>query len=156
MRRREFNAGLGSTAWAIAAHAQQLPVVGILTSIPQQMAAPGSPDAALFAGFYRGLGEAGYFDGRNVRLLFQWGDYHYERLPALAAELVEKRVSVIFAGAPTSAPIAAKTATDVIPIVFVTNSDPVAVGLVPSLSRPGGNITGGEQCRQPVDGRDPR
>jgi putative tryptophan/tyrosine transport system substrate-binding protein len=143
MRRREFIAGFGSAAaWPVVAHTQQLPVVGMLTSIPQQMAAPGNPDAALFAGFYRGLGEANYFDGRNVRLLFKWADYHYDRLPALAADLVDQRVTVIFAGAPTGVAIAAKAATDTIPIVFVTNSDPVAVGLVPSLSRPGGNITG--------------
>jgi putative tryptophan/tyrosine transport system substrate-binding protein len=143
MRRREFIAGLaGCSASPLIARAQQLPVVGVLNGTGEQTSGPGGPDAPLFAGFYQGLGEVGYFEGRNVRLLFQWADYHYERLPALAAELVEKRVSVIFASAPASVAVAAKVATDTIPIVFVTNSDPVAIGLVASFSRPGGNITG--------------
>src|ERR1700682_227468 len=98
MRRREFIAGLGSpAAWPVLAHAQQLPVVGFLWAGAEQLAAPGGPDAPLIAGFYRGLNEAGYFEGRNIRLVFQWADYHYDRLPALAADLVDKRVAVIFA-----------------------------------------------------------
>jgi putative tryptophan/tyrosine transport system substrate-binding protein len=139
MRRREFIAGLGAaTAWPVTPRAQQsaMPVIGYFSAGTE------SADAPLVAGFYRGLAEAGYFDGRNVKLLSQWSDYHYDRLPALAAELVEKRVSVIFATAPTSVAVAAKAATNTIPIVFVTSSDPVAVGLVESLSRPGGNVTG--------------
>ena len=83
---------------------------------------PGRPLAPLNAGSYQGLAEAGYFDGRNVRLLFQWADYHYDRLPALAADLVDKRSQLFLAGAPTGVPMAAKAATDTIPIVFVTNS----------------------------------
>ena len=145
MKRREFIAGLGGVvAWPLVAQAQRpvMPVIGVLSTTSEQLVAPGGPDAPLFAGFYRGLNEAGYFEGHNIALLFQWADYHYDRLPALAADLVDKRVAVIFACAPTSVPKAAKAATDTIPIVFVTNSDPVAVGLVASLSRPGGNITG--------------
>jgi putative tryptophan/tyrosine transport system substrate-binding protein len=112
-------------------------VVGVLSGGGEQSAV--GADAPLFAGFYRGLGEAGYFEGRNFRLLWRYTDYHYDRATALAADLVDKRVNVIFATIPTA--MAAKIATDTIPIVFITNSDPVAVGLVPSLSRPGGNIT---------------
>ena len=119
-----------------------MPVIGVLNTTSREFVAPGGPDAPLFAAFYRGLNEAGYFEGRNITLLFQGADYHYDRLPALAADLVDQRVAVIFATAPTSVPKAAQAATDTIPIVFVTNSDPVAVGLVASLSRPGGNITG--------------
>jgi putative ABC transport system substrate-binding protein len=143
MLRREFIAGLGSTAvWPTAALAQPIPVVGVLTSNGEQTAAPGGPDAPLFAGFYRGLGEAGYVEGRNVGLLWGWADYHYDRLTALAADLVDRKVKVIFATAPASVAMAAKMATDTIPIVFLTNSDPVAIGLVANLGRPGGNITG--------------
>jgi putative tryptophan/tyrosine transport system substrate-binding protein len=145
MNRREFIARLGgATAWPLAARAQQpaMPVMGVLSSSSVQYGAPGGPDAPLFAALYRGLNEAGYFEGRNITLLFRYADYHYDRLPVLAADLVDKRVAVIVAGAPTSVPKAAQAATDTIPIVFVTNSDPVAVGLVASLSRPGGNITG--------------
>jgi putative tryptophan/tyrosine transport system substrate-binding protein len=142
IRRRDFIAGLGAAAWPAVARAQQLPVVGILAGGEEQSITPGSSDASLFAGFYRGLAEAGYFDGRNVKLLNRTAEFYYDRLPALAADLVNRRVTVIFATVPVSTAMAAKIATDTIPIVFVTNSDPVAVGLVPSLSRPGGNITG--------------
>jgi putative ABC transport system substrate-binding protein len=92
MRRREFIAGLASTAaWPVVGRAQQLPVVGIFGGGGEQTVAPGGADAPLVAGFYRGLAEAGYFDGRNVKLLFHWADYHYDRLPALAADLGGRR-----------------------------------------------------------------
>jgi putative tryptophan/tyrosine transport system substrate-binding protein len=119
-----------------------MPVIGYLSLGPEQLAVPGGPAAALRAAFVRGLNEAGYFEGQNITILSKGADYHHDRLPAVAADLVDKRVSVIFATAPTDVPKAAQAATDKIPIVFVTTSDPVAVGLVASLRRPGGNITG--------------
>ena len=93
-----------------------MPVIGVLNTTSREFVAPGGPDAPLFAAFYRGLNEAGYFEGRNITLLFQGADYHYDRLPALAADLVDQRVAVIFATAPTSVPKAAQAATDTIPM----------------------------------------
>jgi putative ABC transport system substrate-binding protein len=136
MRRRDFIAGLSlAAAWPVAARAQQtaLPVIGFL-----DVAATA---AHLTAAFNRGLGEQGYVDGRNVEILLRYTET-YARLPALAEELVRTPVAVIFtSGGPASA-LAAKSATTTIPIVFANGADPVELGLVGSLNRPGGNITG--------------
>ena len=130
---------LGVVAWALAAHAQQptVPVVGMLNSASERSRAGDQ-----FAAFHRGLGEAGYVEGQNLAVEYRWADDHYDRLPALAAELVRQKVAVLVsAGGPVSA-LAAKRATETIPIDFTTVADPVKSGLVASLNRPGGNVTG--------------
>jgi putative tryptophan/tyrosine transport system substrate-binding protein len=142
MRRRDFIAGLGSAAvWSRAAWSQQstMPVIGVLdTERPGATAALGSLDNA----FRQGLLEAGYVEGANVEITYRYAEDQYDRLTALAVELVRREVAVIFAiGKPGSA-LAAKAATTTIPIVFVTDADPVELGLVGSLSHPGGNVTG--------------
>jgi putative ABC transport system substrate-binding protein len=139
MRRRAFIAGLGSAAaWPLAGWAQQLalPLVGWL-------GLGSSPDDArdTITPVKQGLAETGFVDGRNFAFEYRWADYHSERLPDLAADLVRRRVAVMFTPS-TAATLAAKVETDTIPIVFIVGIDPVAYGLVASFNRPGGNITG--------------
>jgi putative ABC transport system substrate-binding protein len=139
MRRREFIAGLASAvAWPAVARAQQpvLPVIGYLNS----STADAQSDS--LAAFQRGLAQAGYAEGRNVTIERRWAEDHSDRLPLLADDLVRRRVAVIATGGSAQPAAAAKAATQSIPIVFVMGANPVEIGLVASLARPGGNLTG--------------
>jgi putative ABC transport system substrate-binding protein len=140
MRRRDFIKviGVGAAMWPVVARAQQstMPVIGYLDV--------GSPDgsAPIVAAFRRGLAQTGQVEGSNVAIVYRWADGHTDRLPELAADLVRQKVTVIATPGSTAAALAAKAKTTTIPIIFATGADPVAAGLVPTLNRPGGNVTG--------------
>jgi len=138
--RREFISALGgaTVAWPLAASAQQLrtPVIGYLSSVSKE------PDAYMLAGFRQGLADLGFIENQNVTFIYRYADGQYERLPALADELVARQVDVIVTGPSSPAALAAKYATSTIPIVFSIGADPIGLGLVASYNRPGGNVTG--------------
>ena len=151
MRRRTFIAGLGSAAaWPVVARAQQaaLPVIGFLHAATFAAISP-----YRISSFHRGLAEMGYVEGRNLAIEYRWAEGQNDRLPVLATDLVRRKVRVIVAPGSTMAALAAKTATQTTPIVFMIGADPVELGLVASLNRPAGNLTGVSVLNGPVVGK---
>jgi putative ABC transport system substrate-binding protein len=152
MKRREFITLLGgaAVAWPLAAQAQQpaMPVVGVLNSGPA-----GSSTDARTIGFSRGLSETGFLEGRNVTIQYHFAEGHYDRLPAMVADFVNGKVTVLAATGGVQTALAAKTASATIPVVFANGSDPVQFGLVESLARPGGNMTGVSFFTAPLEAK---
>jgi putative ABC transport system substrate-binding protein len=152
MRRREFITLVGGTAitWPLAARAQQtpLPVIGFLNSAFPQ------PFENYVAGFRAGLKATGYVEGQNVTIEFRWAEGRYDRLPEMAADLARRKVAVLVATGGAPSVFAAKAATSTIPIIFTSGTDPVQRGIVTSLSRPGGNITGVNLFTTEMEGND--
>jgi putative ABC transport system substrate-binding protein len=140
MRRRDFIKVITGSAvvWPLAVPAQQpaTPVIGFLRNTDA------ASSAELVAAFRQGLAENGYVEGRNLTIEYRWADNHNERLPSLTADLIKQNVAIIVAGGGTLVALRAIAATKTVPIVFVLGGDPVELGLVPSLSHPGGNVTG--------------
>jgi putative tryptophan/tyrosine transport system substrate-binding protein len=149
MRRREFVAAIATLFVGASARGQKdtLPEIGLLSSRSP------NESATLIAAFQAGLKESGYVEGQNVAIQYRWADGHYDRLPALAADLVNRKIAVIATVGGTVSALAAKAATAAVPIVFISDQDPVKVGLVKNLNRPDGNATGISQFTSELEAK---